>query len=188
MTKGALKLYVKPSQKLGLNNWSCIVSLMPALSLSLPYPGPQNVLFVLSTWQWKLCSAFYTTGWPDKKVPQDLINERERSFLYLFDLHSYFYSFTLSADSDSDCICTPQTSVCIPCYWYPEEMKNYTATEVAIYLEGRNLMVCSLRCQSKMQLTYQERPKLIGMPRTNLTCILSELGFYSKCGGSRVHL
>lgn len=49
-------------------------------------------------------------------------------------------------------------------------------------------MVCSLRHQSKIQLEYldtqrKEKPKLIDALRTNLTCMLTELG-----GGSGIFL
>lgn len=49
-------------------------------------------------------------------------------------------------------------------------------------------MVHSLRCQSKMPLTYLERPKLIGTSRPNLTCTLTEPGFCTKYGASGVCL
>lgn len=179
MTKGALKLYVKPSQNLGLNNSSCILSLMPALSSSLPYPGPHNLLFILPTWRWKLCSALYTVGWPNKKVPQDLINEKGEEFSLSF-WPSHLLLQLHTASWLWQWLHLHSSNLCLYSLLLISRGRTTTLlTEVTIYLEseGRNLMVRSLRCQSKMQLTYQERPKLIGMPRTNLICVLTELGF-----------
>lgn len=191
MTKGALKLYVKPSQNLGLNNSSCILSLMSALSPSLPYPGSQNLLFILSMWQWKLWSAFYTMGWPNKKVSQDLINEKGEKFSLSFWLSQLLLQLC-TASWLWQWLHLHSSNLCLYSLLLISRGRRATTllAEVTVYLEseGRNLIVCSLRCQSKLELTYQERPKLIGLPRTNLTCILTELGFCTKCGRSGVCL
>lgn len=94
-----LKLYVKWSQNLDLNNSACILSCTSFLRASLSYHQPQNLLFILSIWQWELCSTFHTIGWPNKKSPtkSNQLKGREVYFIFLTFLAAFTAFYCQSA-------------------------------------------------------------------------------------------